>query len=229
MNSISGPLLFIGAVAAIGILHTMVPDHWAPIALMARQRRWTRGETIRASLQAGTGHVLSTLFIGFIVWIAGVAVAKRFGHVVDTLTSMALIAFGLWIALSAWCDLRAEKKHGHSHDHGSPHSHEHAHHDHHRHRGTKSRTTLLIILGGSPMVEGIPLFFAAGKYGFGFLALMSGVLAVTSIATYVLLCAFSAAALQRMRFGAFERYGEVLSGAFMAVVGLLFWAWPVSN
>jgi hypothetical protein len=36
---IYGPqLLLIGAVAAVGVLHTIVPDHWLPIALIARQR-----------------------------------------------------------------------------------------------------------------------------------------------------------------------------------------------
>jgi hypothetical protein len=35
----SGPaLLLIIAVAVVGVLHTMVPDHWAPITLLARQR-----------------------------------------------------------------------------------------------------------------------------------------------------------------------------------------------
>jgi hypothetical protein len=35
------------------------------------------------------------------------------------------------------------------------------------------------------------------------------------------------AGLQRVNLGAFERYGEVLSGAFIALVGVAFWLWPV--
>jgi nickel/cobalt transporter (NicO) family protein len=80
-----GPqLLLIGAVAAVGVLHTIVPDHWVPITLIARQRGWSRAETARASLVAGTGHAVSTLLIASIVWLAGVAVATRFGHLIDT-------------------------------------------------------------------------------------------------------------------------------------------------
>jgi uncharacterized protein YqgC (DUF456 family) len=76
-----GPeLLLIGAVAAVGILHTMVPDHWVPIALYARQHGWSKAETARAALMAGTGHVLFTLLIASAVWVAGVAAANRFGH-----------------------------------------------------------------------------------------------------------------------------------------------------
>jgi hypothetical protein len=77
------------------------------------------------------------------------------------------------------------------------------------------------------MVEGIPAFFAASKYGAGLIIVMSLVFGVTTIATYMLLCVYSTAGLQRIRLGVFERYGEVLSGAFIALVGLVFWIWPV--
>ena len=79
------------------------------------------------------------------------------------------------------------------------------------------------------MVEGIPSFFVAGKYGIGLIVLMALVFAISTIATYVLLCVHSTAGLQRVRLGAFERYGEVLSGAFIAIVGLAFWIGPFSN
>jgi uncharacterized membrane-anchored protein len=96
----------------------------------------------------------------------------------------------------------------------------------HRHK-TSGRTALLLILGSSPMVEGIPAFFAASKYGVGLIVVMSVVFAISTIATYVLLCVFSTAGLQRVRLGAFERYGEVLSGAFIALVGVAFWVSPL--
>jgi nickel/cobalt transporter (NicO) family protein len=297
-----GPeLLLIGAVAVVGVLHTMVPDHWVPITLIARQRGWSMAETARAALMAGTGHVVSTLAIASVVWIAGVAVATRFGQLVDAAASIALVGFGGWIAISAWRDLRGGQTHrhgrgrGHSHahdfaahEHDDHHSHElhwhehddaseatrdplyaplhagaatltrhvhihrhhrgppHVHwHDHlpetahpiaaiesepplhdHRHKMT-ARTALLVILGSSPMVEGIPAFFAAAKYGVGLIVAMSVVFALSTIATYVLLCVYSAAGLQRVRLGAIERYGEVLSGAFISLVGIAFWIWPV--
>src|SRR6516165_1295854 len=113
-----GPeLLLIGTVAAVGVLHTMVPDHWVPITLIARQRGWSKGETARASLRAGLGHVLSTLLIALGVWLAGVAVAAHFGHLVDTAASVALVAFGAWIAIAAWRELRGQGWHGHGHAH----------------------------------------------------------------------------------------------------------------
>jgi ABC-type nickel/cobalt efflux system permease component RcnA len=226
------PLLLVGAVAGVGVLHTIVPDHWVPITLIARQRGWSRVETARAAFQAGVGHVLSTLAIGLAVWLAGVAFAARFGHIVDMAASLALIAFGGWIMVSALPSLRGEGSHdhGHNHNHGHSHGHDHEHgHGHdtaHQHR-TSSRTALLLILGSSPMVEGIPAFFAAGKYGIGLIVLMAIVFAISTIANYMLLCVSSAAGLQRVSLGPFERYGEVLSGAFIAIVGAAFYLWPV--
>ena len=398
----SPELLLIVSVAVVGVLHTIVPDHWVPIALIARQRGWSKGETARAALQAGFGHVVSTLIIAGVIWFAGVAVAARFGHFIDTAASVALIAFGGWIAIASMRELRRGDGHGHSHGHGHGHGHshdfsflggpehaddhgaemqridtghgvvalsifedgvpprfrlsgptadgvqvetiretrerqvfsfakrgafwesleeipephafdatiildhgghthsyrasfaEHGHHhgghDHgdddmdpkddplyapsrdgvavlarhrhaHRHGGgavhvhwhdhdqatahpvtpeleaappqhehkhkTTARTALLLILGSSPMVEGIPAFFAAGKYGVGVIGAMAVVFALSTIATYIVLCVYSTAGLQRIHLGAFERYGEVLSGAFIALVGVAFWIWPV--
>jgi ABC-type nickel/cobalt efflux system permease component RcnA len=234
--SLNPQLILVGAVAAVGVLHTMVPDHWVPITLIARQRGWSRAETINAAIKAGTGHVLSTLLIALVVWFAGVAMAARFGHYVDLASSIALIAFGGWIGISAWRELDHPHGHEHSHSHGlddSQHDHDDKHHhgghshSHDHHPKTNQRTALLLILGSSPMVEGIPAFFAAGKYGAGLILVMSFVFAVSTIATYVVLCACSTAGLKRVNLGAFERYGEVFSGAFIALVGLVFWIWPV--
>lgn len=402
-----GPeILLIVSVGVVGVLHTVVPDHWVPIVLLARQRGWSKAETARAALQAGIGHVLSTLIIAAVIWIAGVAVAVRLGHFIDTAASLALIAFGGWIAIAAWRDLHGPARQGHGHGHGhshdfsfltghaphdahvhgpelqridtghglvelsihengvpprfrlsgpsadlvkletrretgerqlfsfamregfwesleeipephgfdvvvtiehhghahsyrvsfaehDPHGHHHEHgeyHDHehgtpakddplyartrggvavltrhvhaHRHNSggsvhvhwhdhdaatahpvmsdldasppqhahthkTTGRTALLLILGSSPMVEGIPAFFAAGKFGVGVVAAMALVFSASTIATYVLLCVYSSTGLQRLQFEAFERYGEVLSGAFIALVGVVLWLWPV--
>jgi nickel/cobalt exporter len=121
LNTSSAALL-VGAVLVVGVLHTIVPDHWVPITLIARQRGWTKGQTARAALQAGTGHVVTTLILAAIVWLAGVAVAAKFGQWIDTISSIALVVFGLWIAISSWRELRSGDGHGHSY---GPHGHSH--------------------------------------------------------------------------------------------------------
>jgi L-cystine uptake protein TcyP (sodium:dicarboxylate symporter family) len=204
VTSIS-PLLLIVTVAAVGVLHTLVPDHWAPIALLARQKRWSRRVAMQTAAGAGIGHAGSTLVIAAVVWIAGIALAQRLGSALSAISSIALVAFGLWIAIAALRELRQEEREGRT-----------------LHAAIPTRTALLLILGSSPMVEGIPAFFAAARYGWVQLAIMSGVFAASTIVTYVGVVAISLSGLERLSLGKFERYGEVLSGAFVAIVGAAF-------
>jgi hypothetical protein len=246
-------LLLVLAAVSVGVLHTMVPDHWAPIALLARQNGWSRARTARTAALAGTGHTLSTLVIAVLVWLAGAVLAIHFGHIVGVLSSAALIAFGLWIAVGSWRELRAHRhSHGHSHfahahahrhSGGVEHRHWHEHHEddwhavdgnlalapvHEHSHDASHRTALLLILGSSPMVEGIPAFFAASRYGVVLLGIMALLFAASTIATYVVLCLVSASGMQRVDLGRFEEYGEVISGSFMALLGLAFLAWPIA-
>ncbi len=236
----TAPLL-VATVAAVGVLHTLVPDHWAPIAVIARRQGWSVVRTGRAAAVAGLGHVTSTLLLGAVVWGAGAALAVRYGHAVNVVAAAALIAFGAWIAYAGWRELRADD-HGHEHF-GHAHVHRHAdatthvhwhdhHHDdwhaveggvavmHEHEHAIGGRTALLLILGSSPMIEGLPAFFAASTSGAALLATMAVVFAAATIVTYVAVSCFAIAGLQRTSFGALERYGEVLSGGFVALVGV---------
>ncbi len=76
---------------------------------------------------------------------------------------------------------------------------------------------MLLILGSSPMVEGIPAFFAASLYGVGLLAVMAVVFAASTMVTYVALCVYSAAGLCQLSslLGAtFSGCGASCSGSF---------------
>lgn len=210
-------LLLIGAVALVGILHTIVPDHWGPIALLAREEKWPTRKVVTTALGAGTGHVLSTLLIGLIMWYAGVEVARHYGAWVSRLSSLGLILFGGWMALSALRELRGTQEPG-SGAHPAPHQHAH-----------RSRATaLVLVLGSSPMIEGLPAFFAAGRYGTWLIVIMALVFALSTMATYVVMCVYSTQGLRRFRLVVLERYGEVLSGAFILLLGFVFLIWPLA-
>jgi ABC-type nickel/cobalt efflux system permease component RcnA len=184
--------------------------------------------------------------IAVLVWFAGVLLAVRFGQIVSELSSAALIAFGAWIALSSLREMRQHRHshlgHAHLHRHagGLEHRHWHEHHEtewhadgnlalvpthEHEHRASP-RTALVLILGSSPMIEGIPAFFAASRYGVGQLLLMALVFGACTITTYVVVCDAATRGVQNVNFGRFERYGEVLSGALIAVLGLVFIFFP---
>lgn len=236
-------LLLVVTVGAVGVLHTIVPDHWAPIVVLARQRGWSTIRTARSAALAGFGHVSTTLLLGAMLWIVGASMAVRYAHLVSVASALALLLFGLWIAYGGWKTARDASLHDHGHSHfqhshmhrhegGIQHVHWHEHHEanwhmiesgvaalHVHEHAASGRTALLLILGSSPMLEGIPAFLAASTKGPALLLVMALVFAFSTIATYVLMCAAGARGLQRMSLGPMERYGEVLSGLFVAAVG----------
>jgi hypothetical protein len=196
---------------AVGILHTSVPDHWAPIALIARQRKWTSWQTSRAASIAGFGHTVTTVLIGSIFWLAGVGAARRFGHGVDYATSAALAGFGLWMAITGWRAAREDDPHHHHHATVEPIA-----------KKESSRTALLLILGSSPSVEALPVFFGAARYGVWFVVFVALAFAISTIATYVVLSVAAVRGLSMLRAAPLERYGEVLSGAVVALLGAAY-------
>lgn len=233
--------LLVAAVGAVGVLHTIVPDHWAPIVVLARQRGWSVARTARSAALAGVGHVTTTLLLGAVLWIVGASLAVRYAHIISIASALALLGFGLWIAYSSWHEVRhhdsgdAHFGHAHVHRHadGIEHVHWHEHHEqdphaieggvavlHAHEHAVSGRTALLLILGSSPMVEGLPAFFAASTQGPILLATMAVVFAMSTIATYVVMCVAGTRGLQRASLGPLERYGEVLSGLFIAAVGV---------
>jgi hypothetical protein len=129
----------------------------------------------------------------------------------------------------------------HRHPDGLQHRHWHQHHEidwhavegnvalapmHEHAHETSKRTALLLILGSSPMVEGIPAFFAASRYGAGLLGVMAVVFALSTVLTYVALCTASARGMDRLPLGRFEEFGEVISGSLIALLGAAFLLWP---
>ena len=198
--------------------------------------------TARAAAIAGLGHVTTTLLLGLLLWGVGATLAVRYAHLVSVAAAVALLVFGAWIAYGGWRELREHGGHGHSHM-GHAHAHRHADstqhvhwHEHHAEdwhavdggaavvhehdHAVAGRTALLLILGSSPMVEGIPAFFAASPYGVPLVAIMAAVFAVSTVVTYVGACVAGIAGLQRISLGPLERYGEVASGLFVALVGV---------
>jgi putative Mn2+ efflux pump MntP len=230
--------LLFAAVLSVGILHTLVPDHWAPIAVLARRMGWPTARTALAAATAGLGHVTTTLLLGVVIWAAGATAAARFGHAVDVAAGLALIVFGCWVAFTGWREAQtnaySQLAHAHLHHHsnGQEHVHWHEHtvqdwhvvdstavmHEHSH--AISGATPLLLILGSSPMIEGLPAFFAASRYGVSTLAAMAAVFACATIGTYVGVTVAATAGLARVSFGPIERYGEFLSGLVVAVIGV---------
>jgi len=54
------------------------------------------------------------------------------------------------------------------------------------------------------------------------------VFAASTIGTYVILSVASAAGMERINLGRFEEFGEIISGSFIALLGVVFLIWPIA-
>ncbi len=114
----------------VAFLHAAIPTHWLPFVLTARVQKWNRAKTLVVTAFAGTGHVLFTAILGFLVAWFGIAISAKLGQWFPWIAGGALILFGLYYVIQ---QLRG-KGHGHSHVFGGHgHEHTHAEHDHKEH------------------------------------------------------------------------------------------------
>lgn len=106
----------------IAFLHAAIPTHWLPFVLTGRVQKWSRRKTLLVTAIAGSGHVLFTAVLGFLVAWLGIAVSDRAGAWFPRLAGGALLLFGLFYVYRQL----SGRGHGHGHLLGG---HDHAEHD----------------------------------------------------------------------------------------------------
>src|SRR5256885_4944686 len=111
------------AITGFGIafFHAAIPTHWLPFVLTARAQRWSRPKTLAVTALAGSGHVLFTATLGFVVAWLGIALSDRIGFWFPRIAGGALLLFGLFYVY------RQLSAHGHTHSHSLGEEHEHKH------------------------------------------------------------------------------------------------------
>src|SRR5271155_3759534 len=111
----------LAAAAGVGFGHAILPDHWVPLAVLGRARRYPLSKVARLSGLAGVAHVLLSIILGGVIIAIGLQFRSTIQSAQDTIIGCLLIATGVGFA---FFELTG-RGHGHSHD-GHDHSHEHA-------------------------------------------------------------------------------------------------------
>jgi len=123
-------LLLLGAAAAVAILHSILPDHWVPLAVVARTQRWRLLQVVRISALASVGHVITSLILGGIIALIGLQFQRQIetqqGHIVGAILTLTGLVFLVW-------GLFGRGAHGHSHGEGHTHQHSFDHPRDHNH------------------------------------------------------------------------------------------------
>ena len=222
------------AAAGVGFGHAVLPDHWAPLAVLSRTRKDPLRRVVRRSLAAAGTHVALSLLLGAVL----IAIGLRFRGTVlryeDYVVGGLLLATG---AVFLVLELTGRGHgHGHSHDrdhdhqhgHTHDHSHDHAHHDHiHASSGTggrlQSAAALAVPFGAaaSPDLTILPVFLAASALGgataIGSLLVFAGV----TMATIVGLTVAASLGVARLTAPWIERRANLLTAGTLLLFGTL--------
>jgi nickel/cobalt transporter (NicO) family protein len=167
------PALLLAAVG-VGLGHAVLPDHWLPLAVLSRTRRYRTARVLRFSLAAALAHVVVSVVLGGILIVIGLQFRAAVARHTDLVIGGILLATG---AVYLTLELLGNG-HGHHHHHDSLDHDGHAH----RHtttavlerpepagdkRATRSVAGLLIPFGAaaSPDLTILPVFLAASALG----------------------------------------------------------------
>jgi len=92
----SVPLLLIAA-GTVGFLHSILPDHWVPLAVIGRTQRWSIARVARVSFLASVGHLLTSVVIAGIIALVGLQFRHAFeteqGHIVGSVLVLTGLGF----------------------------------------------------------------------------------------------------------------------------------------
>ncbi|HYB26738.1 MAG TPA: hypothetical protein VEF89_09010 [Solirubrobacteraceae bacterium] len=204
------PALLVAA-AGVGFGHAILPDHWVPLAVVGRTRRYPLSRVARLSGLAGVAHVLVSIVLGALIVAIGLQLRSTVEHAQDAIVGSLLIATGV-----AFCVLELT---GHGHGHAHDHDHDHEHTD----RSSHSLLSVMVPFGAaaSPDLTILPVFLAATTAGAGAAIGSVVVFGTVTIATIVGLTLFAAAGGYQVRGQWLERWGNIITAGVLVAIGLL--------
>lgn len=223
--SVTGPAL-LAAAAGVGFGHAILPDHWVPLAVLGRTRRYPLSRIARLSSLAGVAHVLVSIVLGAVIIAIGLQFRSTIQHAQDTIIGCILIATGIgFLALELTGHGHHHHDHdGHSHDH---HEHDHDHDDHHPSDQTGGRLSGLAAVmvpfgaAASPDLTILPVFLAATTAGIATAVGSLVIFAAVTIGTIVGLTIAAARGGYQIQGEWLERWGNVFTATVLVIIGLL--------
>ncbi|WP_236609415.1 hypothetical protein [Acidithiobacillus caldus] len=218
-------LLLLLAAFLVALFHAILPDHWMPIAMLARTQRWPMRRALRVAAWAGFGHIAGSLILGVILLALGYGLERNFAHFAryqDEILGGILLITGAGLLL--WQMIRgAPHPHPHPHDHDHDHDHDHHGHDHTGHASLGRSWWTLMVAGVAASPDGafVPVLIAALPLG---TLAITAVLLTYSLATLVLILLLVWLATWlglRWRWAWLDRNGERLSPLILMILGLV--------
>jgi nickel/cobalt transporter (NicO) family protein len=237
--STSVPLLIVAA-GTVGFLHSILPDHWVPLAVVARTQRWSIAHVARISFLASVGHVVTSLIIAGIIAVIGLQFRSTFetqqGHIVGVILILTGIAFLLWSLTGHGGHSHGPggNSHHHDDDHGHDHNHDHADVGPHMHSHStaavpaeRSPLQRFAAIAGpfgaaaSPDLTILPVALAASAIGLG--AVLGTLLSfsLVTLGTFVVLTVAATLAGYQVKGEWLEEHGNLITTLLLIAIGIV--------
>jgi len=208
----------LAAAAGVGFGHAILPDHWAPLAVLGRARRYPLAKVARLSGLAGLAHVILSIVLGGVIIAIGLQFRASIQSAQDTIVGAILIATGLGFGAF---ELLGR---GHAHDHHEHHEeHEHRREHAHEQRGLRGLAAIMVPFGAaaSPDLTILPVFLAATTVG---AATAIGSVLIFSAATIgTIVCLTLAATRGGYQISGqwLDRWGNGITAVVLVLIGTL--------
>ena len=225
----AGPAL-LAASAGVGFGHAVLPDHWVPLAVLGRTRRYPLSRIARLSGLAGVAHVLVSIVLGAVIIVVGLQFRSSVEHAQSTIIGVILIVTGAGFAV---LELSGRGHHHHHHDHHHDHDHHHHDHDHHHdhhddgveHSPGRIRGLAAVMVpfgaAASPDLTILTVFLAATTAGVATALGSLVIFAAVTISTIVGLTLVAARGGYQIRGRWLEQWGNALTALVLIVIGAL--------
>jgi nickel/cobalt exporter len=219
--------LLVGAAAMVAIIHSILPDHWVPLAVIARTQRWSLLRVGWVTFLASLGHVITSLVLGGIIAVIGLQFQQEIdtqqGHIVGVVLILTGVLFLVW-------GLMSNGGHNHSHKFGQHHEHSHEfgqHHEHsHEHTQNLSlfkRLAAIIVpfgVAASPDLTILPVTLAASAIGTAAVVTVLSVFAAVTIATFIGLTIIATLVGYQIKGDWLERHAMTITSLVLIAIGV---------
>jgi nickel/cobalt exporter len=245
--SATTPALF-AAAAGVGFGHAVLPDHWVPLAVLGRARRYPLGKIARLSGLAGVAHVLLSIVLGAAIIAIGLQFRSSVSSAQDAIIGGLLIATGLGFGVLQATGRGHHHDHDHDHDHDHHGDHDHGDHDHGDHdhgdhdhvgheqvglgrrhadpdagHGIGRLAAIMVPFGAaaSPDLTILPVFLAATTAGVATAVGSVVIFGAVTIGTIVGLTLGAAKGGYQIKGDWLDRWGNAVTAGVLVVIGAL--------
>ncbi|MEJ5352608.1 MAG: hypothetical protein WHS65_13555 [Melioribacteraceae bacterium] len=215
-------LLLSFSAAFIGFVHTVLgPDHYLPFVAIAHAHKWTIQKTLLITSLCGICHILSSVFLGFIGIIFGVALnqLELVNSVRGEIASWLLISFGLIYFL--WGLKKAWSNKNHLHIHNQIHEHNNLTDGDNQEKKNLTTWVLFIIFIFGPCESLIPLLlYPTVQKNIYAILIITIIFMITTVGTMIFIVVSMYYGTQFIKLKSLEKYSHAIAGLVILISGM---------